>query len=240
MSSFKAFVLNSIDYKESSKILYLYTTKGNTSVLAHGVKKMNSINRFLSQNGTLISLDTTTAKLPSLRDGEMINDYEMIKKDLDKYTYMNHIMELVRNVISDDSNHDKMFTFLEKLFEKMNNGFDEEILTFIFELKLLYFVGYGLNFRSCSICDENLNLVFNASSGGLICNHHLSFNDLAYDESIYSIIKKLYFIDIDKETLTEIEPNERVIIRNIIDMLYDEFISFKTKSRDILKQIKKY
>ena len=104
----------------------------------------------------------------------------------------------------------------------------------------MFFVGYGLNFKGCSICDENINLVFNASNGGLVCNHHLAFNDLEYDESIYNIIKKLYYIDLDKEDIPEIQATDRVIIRNIIDMLYDEFISFKTKSRDILKQIKKY
>jgi DNA repair protein RecO (recombination protein O) len=56
----KAFVLNSLDYKDSSRILYLYTEKGHISVIAHGVKKLNSINRFLSQNGNLIKLSIST------------------------------------------------------------------------------------------------------------------------------------------------------------------------------------
>ena len=64
----KAFVLNSLDYKDNSRILYLYTEKGHISVLAHGVKKLNSINRFLSQNGTLIKLSITSAKFPSLKE----------------------------------------------------------------------------------------------------------------------------------------------------------------------------
>ena len=240
MPSFKAFVLNSIDYKESSKILYLYTLQGQLSVLAHGVKKMNRINRFLSQNGTLINLEISSAKLPSLRDGEIIHDYENIKSDLDKYTYMNHVMELVRHVISDDLDHTKMFAFLEKLFEKMDSGIDEEILSFIFELKLLYFVGYGLNFKKCAVCDKNEFLVFNVSNGGLVCKEHLSFRDLSYEKDIYTHLMALYYIDLDKDDIIKLSANERVIIRHIIDMLYAEFISFKTKSREIIKQIKKY
>ena len=176
----KAFVLNSLDYKDNSRILYLYTEKGHVSVLAHGVKKLNSINRFLSQNGTLIKLSITSAKFPSLKEGQLINDYEEIKKDIYKYTYMNHIMELVRNVISDDLDHPKMFQFLEKLFTKMNQNEPPDILSFIFELKLLHFIGYGLNFSKCSICEDNENLKFSPTNGGLVCSKHLEFTEIGY------------------------------------------------------------
>ena len=240
MNISKAFVLNSIDYKESSKILYLYSEKGHLSVIAHGVKKMNSINRFLSQNGTLIKLTTTNGKFPSLKEGEIINEYKNIKKNVEMYTYMNHIMELVRNVISDDLDHPKMFHFLEKVFIKLNNNEDYEILTYIFELKLLHFIGYGLNFKECNICGNSKNLVFNVSNGGLICQEHLNFNDLSYEADIYNYLKYLYYINMDEHELPEISDSERVIIRNIIDMLFAEFVSFKTKSRNIIKQIKKY
>ena len=239
MESFHAFVLNSIDYKESSKILYLYTEQGNISVIAHGVKKLNSIKRFLSQNGNLIELTTSKGNFPILKDGALIEEYENIKKDIVKYSYMNHIMELVQHVISDDLDHKKMFQFLKKLFVQMNQTSQPDILSFIFELKLLYFVGYGLNLATCHICNDNENLVFHVSNGGLVCEKHLEFKQERYDEGIYSFIKTLYYIDLDKEKLPEIDKPIKTIIRHIIDMLYDEFISFKTKSREILKQIEK-
>jgi len=236
----EVFVLNSIDYKDNSKILYLYSSLGHSSVIAHGVKKMNSINRFLSQNGTKIKLSMTKGKFPSLKEGELLNDYENIKHDLVSYTYMNHIMELVRNVISDDLDHPKMYQFLDKIFEQMNNHNDSELLTFIFELKLLFFIGYGLNFKGCSICQDNEELVFNISNGGLVCRKHLTINQRAYEADIFNILKTLYYLDINTATLPLISKPERVIIRNIIDVLYDEFVSYKTKSRSILKQIIKY
>lgn len=235
-----AFVLNSIDYKDNSKILYLYTDKGHLSVIAHGVKKMNSINRFLSQNGTQIKLSISKGSFPSLKEGEIIEEYEEIKKDIIAYSFMNHIMELVKNVVSDDLNHHKMFSFLEKLFKRMNQDVDPELLSFIFELKLLYFIGYGLNFKGCNICSNDENLVFHVSSGGLVCREHLMFTDLSYNEDIYSILKYLYYIDIDKHEIITITDSEKITIRRIIDMLIEEFVSFRTKSRNIIKQIKKY
>lgn len=236
----KALVLKSLDYKDSSRILYLYTEKGHISVIAHGVKKLNSINRFLSQNGTLIKLSITNSKFPSLKEGRLINEYEEIKKDIYKYTYMNHIMELVRNVISDDLNHPKMFQFLEKLFLKLNQNEEPDVLSFIFELKLLHFIGYGLNFTKCSICDDNENLKFSPTNGGLVCAKHLNFRNLSYDSNVYLVLKALYIIDITKDDIPKIPISIKVIIREIIDVLYDEFVSFKTKSRKIIKQIEKY
>jgi DNA repair protein RecO (recombination protein O) len=143
-------------------------------------------------------------------------------------------------VISDDLNHPKMFQFLEKLFSKLNQNEAPDILSFIFELKLLHFIGYGLNFTKCSICDDNENLRFSSTNGGLVCTKHLNFKDISYDADVYQILKILYYIDINKQNLPEIPNSLKAIIRNIIDMLYDEFVSFKTKSRKIIKQIEKY
>lgn len=240
MDFIEAFVLNSIDYKENSKILYLYTKNGHQSIIARGVKKMNSINRFLSQNGTHIKYTHTASKFPSLKEGEILHEYEHIKQDIVLYTYMNHINELVQHTISEDLNHEKMFQFMEKIFERLDDGFDSELLTFVFELKLLHFLGYGLRLKHCSLCTENENLVFHVSSGGLVCKQHLQFQDESFDFGVYKFIQDLYYIDVEKQELPDIDSNDRVIIRHIIDLLYDEFISYKTKSRGILKQIKKY
>ena len=139
MEAIEAIVLKSLDYEDSSKILYLYTEKGLQSIIAHGVKKMNSINRFLSQGGTLIKVSFSRGEFPSMKEGELLNDYPKIKEDVLAYAYLNHIMELVNNTISEDSDHKKMFDFLKRLLLLFNNGSNPEILSFIFELKLLYF-----------------------------------------------------------------------------------------------------
>jgi len=240
MDLIEAIVLKSLDYKDSSKILYLYTENGLQSIIAHSVKKMNNINRFLSQNGNLIKVSFSKSDFPSLKEGELINDFPNIKDDILSYTYLNHIMELVNNTISNDLDHKKMFNFLKRLFVLFNNKHNPEILSFIFELKLLYFLGYGLNFKGCSICDNNIDLVFNIDSGGLVCKEHISTYRDIYDADIYQILSRLYYLDIDNYEEFEINVNELVIIRNIIDQLFDQYISFKTKSRKILKQLQNY
>lgn len=236
----EAIVLRSLDYKDSSKILYLYTDEGLKSVIAHSVKKMNNVNRFLSQNGNLIKLSYSKSDFPSLKEGELVNDYPNIKKDLDAYTYMNHLMELIGNVIPKDSDHVKLYSFIKRLFLLFDKGIDPEILSFIFELKLLHFLGYGLNFRECIVCGKKEDLVFNIDNGGLICQEHLTTNQFSYDSQVYINVMKLYVIDIDKTQIPSFEQNDKVILRHIIDVLYGDYVGYKTKSRGIIKQIKKY
>ena len=153
---------------------------------------------------------------------------------------MNHIMELLRHVLDEHADHEKMFRFVYKVFTEMNNGVDAELLSFVFELKLLYFIGYGLNFGSCNICDDNESLVFHPSSGGLTCRKHVEQMQDAYEKDVYDKLEWLYLFDINTQTLQEIDANYRSIIRHIIDMLYDEFVGFKSKSLEIIKQLKKY
>ncbi len=236
----EAIVLKALDYKDSSKILYLYTNKGLKSIIAHGVKKMNNINRFLSQNGNLIFVTFSKGSFPSLKEGELLNDFPKTKNDLLAYAYVNHILELVNNTITEDADHPKMFNFLKKLLNLFNEEKDPEILGFIFELKLLYFLGYGLNFKQCNICGAKEDLVFNVDEGGLVCKSHLSLNQQSYSSEIYLAIAKLYYLDIDQDYEIELQKNERIILRNIIDQLFDQYVSFKTKSRNIIRQIQKY
>lgn len=240
MKHIEAIVLTSLDYKDSSKILTLYTKEGFKSVLAHGVKKHNNKNRYLSQSCTIIRCVNPVKKLQSLSDGELLNEFSNIKQDPHAYLYMNHLLELIKNTITDDSDHEKMYHFITRLLQKVEHTLSYRIYTFIFELKLLHFLGYGLRFNGCSLCEQPEHLVFSISHGGLVCQRHLDSHTHSYDESYYSVLKYLYYVDIDTDIQVELDESEYIVIRHIIDVMYDEFVSFQTKSMKIIKQFEKY
>ena len=240
MEMIEAIVLRSLDYKDNNKILYLYTVKGHISVIAHGVKKMNSLFRVLSQTGNLIRISYSSGDFPSLKEGNLINEYSALRQDLFSYTYFTHILELVHNTIPEDSDHKKMFAFLQKLFLRLNEGQDAATISFIFELKLLYFLGFGLNLKQCSICESKEDLVFSIDNGGLVCKSHLLPNQVSYSEDIIEVIRRLYGIDLDKEQILNLTNNHKVIVRHIIDVLFNDYLGYKTKSRSIIEQFQKY
>jgi DNA repair protein RecO (recombination protein O) len=149
-------------------------------------------------------------------------------------------MELILNTIPEDSDHLKLYSFVKKIFLLLDQEIDPEVISFIFELKLLYFLGYGLNFKECNICSSKENLVFSTEHGGLICSEHLTINQHSYGPLIYVNIMTLYFIDINKTEIPKLERNDKTIIRHILDILYADYVGYKTKSRGIIKQIQKY
>ncbi|PAT02363.1 DNA repair protein RecO [Candidatus Izimaplasma bacterium ZiA1] len=231
-------VLRSLDYKDSSKILYLYTNTGNISIIAHSVKKYNSKNRFLSQSCNLIKFSKTNKSFPSLKEAELLNSYDNIKNDIISFSYVNHIFELVSNVISEDLNHQKMLNFIKKILLMVNQNYDPEVLTFIFELKLLYFIGYGLNFTKCPNCNEEEDIVFNINAGGVICRKHILNNDIVYEENITKLIKYLYYIDVNKNDIINISTEDKFCVRKVINELYSQYISYNSKSLKIIEQLK--
>ena len=236
----EAIVCKSLDYKDSSKILYLYTENGTMSVIARGVKKLQSINRFLSQVPNIIKFTPTRGEFPSLKEGELVKEFPNIELDIESYTFVSHILELVSSTIDEENDHPKMFQFLKRLLTLFDQQFDPEILSFIFELKLLHFLGYGLRFSGCGVCEEKNNLVYSIRSGGLICPKHLETFEEHFDKDIYMKINELYRMDISDLKVLDYSRNQRIMIRHIIDVTYSDFIGYQSKSRAIIKQIKKY
>ena len=144
------------------------------------------------------------------------------------------------NTIDEHSDHVKMYDFLKRLLTLIDKEKDPELLCFIFELKLLYFLGYGIRFTGCNQCDEDINLVYSIRNGGLICKRHLEPLEESFDLEITDKIKMLYYTDINEYQPLVLSKNERILMRHIIDVTFSDFIGYQSKSRSILKQIKKY
>ncbi len=235
-----ALVLHTIEYKDSSKIVYLYSEKGHASMIARGVKKMKSPMKVLTQIGTMVNVAWhTNRQLATFKEGTLIDEYPYIHQDILAFTCLSHILELVRLTIHDDADHIVMFGFLKKILKYMEDKEDPEILSFIFELKLLYFLGHGLHLKTCTMCGSDKNLIFHPLSGGVLCENHREDLDV-YPKEIIDIISKMYYIDLSSEKMPDVKEIDKALIRRILDEMYDDFVGVKTKSREIYRQLKHF
>jgi DNA repair protein RecO (recombination protein O) len=239
MAQIEGIVCKVIDYKDSSKILYIYTQEGPISVMARGVKKMTSVMRNLAQVGNFIRFDAPKKELSTLKEATLLDSYESIQYDVEAFTFLSHILELTYNTVDQHNDHPKLISFLKRLLRLINEGANPETASFIFELKLLYFLGYGLHFNTCMTCDSP-NVLFSVSDGGHVCKEHAKERSLLFDRDDSALLQALYYIDIDKTDFPVFTKNQVILIRHIIDSLYEEYIGYRSKSRQILKQIKKY
>jgi len=151
-------ILRTIDYKESSMLLYVYTEKGIKSMIARGVKKLDSPLRHLAQPSNRIEMTLTSGNLPTLKEAMLIDRLPEIKDDFIKSTIMGLINELIYKTVTSDDNHPKLYGFLHKFTAALKTTDAPLELMLVFELKMLYFLGYAIPLRQCHVCGRAKHL----------------------------------------------------------------------------------
>lgn len=218
-------VINSIDYKESSKIVYLYTKKGRISVKVLGAKSQKK--GFLSfiMPLTLLNAYITNKEFPTLVEYNIINSYKDIKDDLKKELAFSYILEIL-NKIPYDSPHEKIYNLLINLFD-LSEYYDAMLLCLIFKIKMLYTFGVNPNFKECSMCGSKDVYYFSVSLGGAVCKKcsHIGL----YDKSILDILKYIYYMDLSKESLDKLKEINVKEIFDIVTKYYKEHVNISLK-----------
>ena len=210
------------------------TPTGIESLLAKGARKTKSKIRHLTQIMTKISYNKTrSTNLPILISGDIVNDYNDIKTDLEAQTYASHIFEIVYKT-SAELDFVRLYDFLSKTLDKIIENKDPEFMSFVFELKYLYLMGLGPIFKHCAECDSVERVGFDAYKGGVVCKEHSGTFTIT-EQSIVLGLYKLYFYQYDG--LFDIDRRQ---IRSVIDNYYDHFLNYKSKSREIIKNIYGY
>ena len=226
-------ILKKINYKESSKIIYLYTKTGLISVLIHGNNKMKS--PFLSFSKVLskVGIHVSGKDLRTLREGDVLDDYRRISSDLEKYTYSLHVLELIYYISTHEHDHEKLYHFLLKIFSIVDE--QEVYIPYLnmIELKLLYLLGINPMFGHCVECERTDNLRFSIQAGGMCCETHLTgVSDI--ETEVVNELMKIYYFDLSTSDQLDIDKRFYKDIRQAIDKYYQYHLNFKSNSRKML------
>jgi DNA repair protein RecO (recombination protein O) len=233
LETFEGLILKQINFKESSKILYLYTASGPMSLLVHGAKKMNSPFLNLTQNLTLITCFATGKGLKTLTDGEIIQGYDNLKANLEKFTCAQHLTEILQYFSEAEYDHAKMYEFTKKILARMEGEPLYLRYVYLFELKYLHLLGVAPSFFGCSACGALTNLRFSANDGGFACPTHAIGTDFI-DLVTVEAMKTLFYHDLKNPLELEMNPITDKQIRRFLDDYYLFHLNFKSKSRQIL------
>lgn len=233
LEKIEGLVLKSIDYKESSKIVYIYTDEGLKSVLIHGANKIKSRKLNFSRVLNYVQIYGSGKNMLTFRDGDILEGFPKIANNLEKYTYSLHILELVYSFSNHEHNHEKLLGYLLKVFNKISQT--EEYIPYLnsVELKLLYLLGVNPMFKHCVSCDRTDNLTFSIVEGGMCCPDHL-LNPTRVNPDTLDKLKFLYYFNIEENKMVDFDLDTLREIRNIIDKYYEYHLNTKTKSRKLL------
>ena len=145
---------------------------------------------------------------------------------------------LVMQVSKDATDVNLYNDFINALI-KIDEGLNPMAITNILEVKLLDYLGVGLNLTSCISCGKKTDIVtLSSEKGGLICK------DCYRDErivpiSIVKVINMYYLVDIKSIDKIAIKDDVVEEINRFLNSYYDDYTGLYLKSKDFLKTIAK-
>ena len=232
-------VLNVTPFKETSKIINVYTKKyGVIGIIAKGAMNVKSKIRSASQRLTYgnFNIYYKKDKLSTLVSIDIVNPFKKIKGDITLISYATYISDLVYQVVK-QTNSNKIYDIFINSLLKIEEGLDPMVITNILEVKLLDYLGVGLNLTSCMVCGNKKGIVtLSSEKGGLICKNCYQ-NERIIPIGYVKLLNMYYLVDISSINKLDIKKEMVIEINNFLTNYYDDYTGLYIKSKSFLKSI---
>lgn len=164
-------VLQAIEYKEKSKLVYLYTPFGIQSVKALDAakKKLGFVTTF-----NVVDFETTKAKLPTVVDYIVKKSYYSYYEHLEKLSITVPMIDVLKH-LDIDAPHHRIYPFFLECLTLLNDKEPEYILS-LFLVKMLSVFGVKPGLTACVRCGRLSIVDFSISDGGALCDQCSSKN----------------------------------------------------------------
>lgn len=168
-------ILRKYELRETSYILVVYTPRhGKLRGVLKGVRKpypQFGANFELFSRCELVFYKRKRSLLDLFTHCECRDYYLDARKDIERLTYANYIIELVDKVTTDDDPDERLYDLLKGTMELMATGASAKRIARIFEIKLLGAVGLAPGLEGCSSCgaETGSRTLFDVPTGGLVC-----------------------------------------------------------------------
>lgn len=238
-------VLGEVRFKDTSKILTLYTRKmGKISVMAQGAYRPKSQLIATTQPFSFCEFQLQKGRnFYYISQADLIESFYSIRDNMERIIYGFYILELLEKSTPDEEENEKIFMLLVKGLNILSK-IESEYLKFIiaYELKFISFLGYRPYINRCVVCNNELNsnLRFSKSLGGIICNNCTSedYTSKSVDSSFVIGLNDLLFAPL--ESLDKINISEKTLVRLheiLVDYILFSIDRNEFKSLDLLRTI---
>lgn len=237
-------VIRTTDYGEANKILTLYTRElGKIGVMARGAKRPKSRLSSISQlftHGQFVF--QKTQGLGVLNQGEMIQSFRDLRGDIFLTAYAAYIVELLDKLTEQHEKNPYLYELLFQTLYYMDEGFDYEVLTRIFEVKMLRVAGIGLYVDGCAHCSaKEGEFSFSIKEGGFLCHRctHVDERSLKINPGTAKLVRLFYHFDLHRLGSISVKPETKEQLKKVLEAYYDEYSGLHLKSRRFLNQLDK-
>ena len=257
----KTFTTDAINLKnyplnDNDSIVVMFSkTKGLMRAVAKGSKRPKSklgarVQMFIANKLMLFE----GRNLDTISEAQSVNTFSRIRSSLDKLTYSIYIAELVNNFCSknynNDENYEEIYNLLYKVYDLIANSISKEetiLYTIKFLIKFLFILGWGIDFKDCSVCQnefgqkENTSTVFSYELGGFLCNECVAkypYNTIKIHNKIKRFLFELSKSDIEEKTKYDDLVNNLVLEKcfSFLKKYTDNLTNKKTKIFEVLNE----
>ena len=149
-----------------------------------------------------------------------------------------NLLELADKVYKHD-NDNNIYKLLIDSLKKIDEGYDYQVITNIFELKMLEFLGIKPVIDECVNCGSKHDIVTISSyRGGYLCKNCLHGEVITNIKTV-NYLRMFYYVDISKISKLEISDNIKKELSNFINDYYDRYSGLYLKSREFLQNLEK-
>jgi DNA repair protein RecO (recombination protein O) len=238
-------VIRSTDYGETNKVVTLYTREwGKIGVMARGAKKTNSRLSAITQLFTYgYFLVQRGSGLGSLQQGEMISSMRSIREDIFLTAYSSYIVELTDKGTDEKKPNPFLFELLYQTLNYLNEGFDQDVLMNIYEMKMLNVMGLYPILNQCSVCSStDGHFSFSIREGGFICHRCLEKDPYHFkiSQATVKLLRVFNYIDLSRLGNISVKPETKTEIKKIITAYYDEYSGLHLKTKKFLNSMDQF
>ena len=234
-------VLSEVDYKESSKIINVLTPEyGIIGIIARGTKQVKSKLSGVTSKLTYgyFHVNYKENGLSTLMEVDVIDRFKNIHKDINMMSYSIYLLELADRVYRHESNNE-IYNMLIASLKKIDEGYDYKVISNIFELKMLDFLGIRPIIDECVNCGSKSDIVTISSyRGGYLCKNCASGEVIVNIKTI-KLLRMFYYVDISKISKLEVSDNVKEELSKFIYDYYDRYSGIYLKSREFLQNLDK-
>jgi DNA repair protein RecO (recombination protein O) len=235
-------VIRTTNYGENNKIVTLYTREfGKVGVMARGAKKPNSRLAAVTQLFTYGQfLFQASSGLGGLQQGDMISSMRSIREDIFLTAHASYIVDLTDKVTEDKKSNPFLFELLLQTLKLLNEGYDMEILTYIYEMKMMNVQGLYPVLDKCANCGSTEgDFNFSIREGGLLCHRCFGMDPYRIKTSpgTVRLLRLFYLLDLSRLGNISVKPETKAELKKVISAYYDEYSGLYLKTRKFLDQM---
>ena len=232
-------VISEVDYKESSKIINIMTPEnGIMGLVARGTKQVKNKLSGVTSKLTYgyFHINYRENGLSTLIEVDIINRFKNIRKDINLMSYSLYLLELADKVYRHEENNE-IYRLLIASLVKIDEEYDAGVITNIFELKMLDFLGIKPVIDECVVCGNKNDIVTISSyRGGYLCRNCLH-DEVIVDIRTIKLLRMFYYVDIAKISKLEVSDNVKRELSRFITDYYDRYAGLYLKSREFLQNL---